>query len=283
MRDKEASSTALFALMVRAYHQRFDAEPKILDDPASVALAKHFQGAGGNPLWVWPRQILNPARAAVIVRSRFAEDVLREVATTSPCQYVILGAGFDTFAHRRPPWAEAIPVFEVDHPATQESKRLALSQLAFYEPDNLRYCPVDLQRTPLPDALRQAGFDFDTPAVFAWLGVTMYITEAAIRSTLEFISSLPRSTTVVFTFVPTDSSLPDDERRALSGFIERAAAGGEPFISRFAPTEILGLLGELRYKDVRHVLPTEAQDLYFTGRTDGLAAASIEQVIQARV
>ncbi len=121
MRDAEISSTAIFTTMLRAHHQTIAAEPKILVDPVSQILAKHFDGsAAWTAFGTLSQEFLRNARAALVVRNRFAEDVLQEVAASGPCQYVILGAGFDTFAYRQPFWAQAISIFEVDHPATQE-------------------------------------------------------------------------------------------------------------------------------------------------------------------
>jgi methyltransferase (TIGR00027 family) len=284
MRDTKMSSTAVLTTVLRAMHQTIDGEPKILVDPVSEVLAKYFEGSaewtafsGLSP------EALSAARSAVVLRSRVTEDVLHEVAGCGPCQYVIMGAGFDSFAYRQPPWAKAIPIFEVDHPATQESKREVLRDLAISRPDNLRLCPVDFETTSLSDALARATFEFDVPSVFSWLGVTNYITEASIRSTLEFIRSMPPSSTVVFSFVPTDAALRDEDRRILSEIGRLAAGEGEPFISRFDPQELAELVSDIGFGTVDHLLPEVVADRYFKGRADGLPAPSAEQLMKATV
>jgi O-methyltransferase involved in polyketide biosynthesis len=138
MTEKQTSSTAIFTTMLRAVHQTTDSAPKILDDPVSVILAKQFERSAALVAFgALPQPLLRMTRSALILRNRFAEDVLQEVVSYGKCQYVILGAGFDTFAYRQPPWAQTTPIFEVDHPVTQESKRIVLIDAKIALPENL--------------------------------------------------------------------------------------------------------------------------------------------------
>lgn len=168
MHEKRASSTAILTTMLRAIHQINDSEPKILIDPVSTLLAKEFEKS---PEWIAfdavPDAFQKMTRAALILRSRYAEDILQEVVSCGKCQYVILGAGFDTFAYRQSSWTQAMQIFEVDLPITQESKRLVLQRSAIATPENLRYCAVDFQSTSLRDALAEASFEFNVPTVFS--------------------------------------------------------------------------------------------------------------------
>ncbi len=284
MHEKQTSITAILATMLRATHQTIDSEPKILIDPVSILLGKEFEGS---PEWIAfkavPESFKRMTRAALLLRSRYAEDVLQEVLSCGECQYVILGAGFDTFAYRQPSWSQATRIFEVDLPATQESKRMVLQKAGIATPENLRYCPVDLQKSPLRDALAKAAFEFNIPTVFSWLGVTQYISRPAIQSTFEFIRSLPKSSTVVFSFVPSDAVLVGQDRQLIAELGRVAAARGEPFLSRFDPEELQQLLYNLGFSSIYHLLPATAQQRYFTGRTDGLTAQGAEQLMRATV
>ncbi|MEZ4683533.1 MAG: class I SAM-dependent methyltransferase [Caldilineaceae bacterium] len=284
MAEKQISSTAMFTTMLRAVHQTTDSEPKILVDPVSVKLAEQFEGTA---MWAafgsLPAPLLRVIREALVLRNRFTEDVLQEVAIGDQCQYVILGAGFDTFAYRQPSWVKGTRIFEVDHPATQEAKRTVLHEASISVPENLYFCPVDFQQTSLRNALAEASFEFDVPSVFSWLGVTQYITQAAIQSTLEFIRSLPQSSTVVLSFIPIDAVLDEKERQFIAEFERLAAARGEPFLSRFDPKNLQKLLGYIGFSRVSYLSPEEAQERYFKGRADGLAAPSLEQLMRATV
>jgi methyltransferase (TIGR00027 family) len=284
MHDKKASSTAILATMLRAVHQMNDSEPKILIDPVSVLLAKEFEKS---PEWIAfdavPHSFQKMTRAALVLRSRYAEDILKEVVNCGECQYVILGAGFDTFAYRQPSWTQAMQIFEVDLPITQELKRTVLQRSAIAAPENLRYCPVDFQSMSLRDALAETSFEFNVPSVFSWLGVTQYISKSAIHATLEFIQSLPKSSTVVFSFVPSDSGLIDEDRQLIAELGRVAAAKGEPFLSRFDPEELKQLLYGIGFSSVYHLPPMTAQERYFAGRTDGLTAQKVEQLMRATV
>jgi methyltransferase (TIGR00027 family) len=282
MNEKQVSSTAILATMLRAIHQTIDSEPKVLIDPVSILLAKEFEKS---PEWIAfdavPEQFQKMTRAALILRSRYAEDILKEAVSRGKCQYVILGAGFDTFAYRQSSWARAIRIFEVDLAATQQSKRAVLQRAAIAAPENLRYCPVDFQSSSLRDALAEASFEFHIPSVFSWLGVTQYLSKSAIQATLQFIQSLPKSSTVVFSFVPSDPVLIDEDRQLITELGRVAAARGEPFLSRFDPEELQQLLYDIGFSSVYHLLPAIAQERYFAGRTDGLTAQGVEQLMRA--
>jgi O-methyltransferase involved in polyketide biosynthesis len=148
-------------------------------------------------------------------------------------------------------------------------------------PDNLHFCLTDFQRESLADDLAKTSFDFNTPSVFSWLGVTQYLSDAAIRSTRQFIQSLPQSSTVVFSFLPTDISLPEGDRHLLTEIDRLATASGDPFLSRFTPEDIQQLLRTMGFGSVYHLLPEEAQERYFKNRADELVPIRAEQLIRA--
>src|SRR5262249_52440962 len=140
-------------------------------------------------------------RAFVVVRSRFAEDTLRAATDQGVRQYVVLGAGLDTFAYRNP--RADVRVFEVDHPDTQAWKRDLLARTGIAIPEGVTHVPIDFQAQSLGEGLAAHGFRTDVPAFFSWLGVTMYLADAAVRSTLAWVAqaNAPGSG-IVFDYVP---------------------------------------------------------------------------------
>ena len=230
-----------------------------------------------------PPSLLTFARSALVLRARYAEDVLEEVATEGPCQYVVLGAGFDTFAWRQPEWADRLTVFEVDHPATQAQKRKLLREIGFAEPANLRPCGVDFEKTSLQDGLAAAGFDPGCLTMVSWLGVTQYLTGGAIRQTLAFVQTLKPGSSLVFSFILREDDLDESEREMLGPFLDAGAAQGEPFLSRFSPGELLAELSAMGYRKVDHFSPEEAARRYFANRTDQMRPPVVEQLMRATV
>lgn len=284
MWDHQPSSTAIFVNQLRAEHQLADAEPKILVDPVVVDFARLFQNATALDAFAEMSQAsLDMLRSTLVCRSRFVEDTLRDFAAQEFCQYGLLGAGFDTFAYRRPAWAEEIPIFEIDHPMTQAAKRAVLEDAGCQIPPNVHFCQIDFQTQTLREALSPTPFAFDTPTVFSWMGVTQYITHAAFRATLDFVLSLPRSTTIVFSFIATDDVLNEDDRAMVVDIEGPVAVEGEPWISRYNPIQLKTLLCDMGFSDVFHLAPETAQEQYFGTRTDRLEAPRVEQLIRATV
>src|SRR5277367_3080945 len=189
MLDTRASTTALRVAMRRAAHQIFD-DPKVFDDPVALAIigpegVAQLQGAAGKQ----HTRIARYLRAFMAVRSRYAEDELARSIARGATQYVILGAGLDTFAYRNPYPESALRVFEVDYPATQEWKHNRLAAAGIAIPASVTFAPVDFERQTLSEGLRDAGFDPARVTFFSWLGVTMYLMEETVMSTFGFIAS----------------------------------------------------------------------------------------------
>jgi len=218
-------------------------------------------------------------RSNFAFRSRFAEDALREAVAAGAHQFVLLGAGFDTFPYRQPPWSNALRIFEVDHPASQAFKKRRLAAMGIVPPTNLTYCPVDFENVSLKTGLHVASFDEAHPAFFSWLGVTQYLTHDAVRGTLEFVRSLAVGTQIVLEMVLPDSVLPESERQVAKFAADASAARGEPWLSRFTPEEMGALLAELGYRSWFHLTPVEAQARYFQDRRDGLSAPVMAQLL----
>ena len=254
--------------MRRAAHQLYDARPLVFDDPVAVpilgtAYADELRRTPQRPDRPWSIGL----RAFMVARSRYAEDNLARAVANGVTQYVLLGAGLDTFAHRNP--HPGLHVFEVDHPATQQWKRELLDAGSLPEPDHHTYVPVDFERQTLASQLAAAGFDSSIPTFFSWLGVVPYLTLAAFRSTISFIAAQPHGTGVAFDYAQPREALPPFERLALDSLAARVKQAGEPFQLFFTPAEAAAELAAFRA--IEDLGTPELNARYFTGRTDGLA------------
>jgi len=216
-------------------------------------------------------QFTSPFRASIVARARFIEDLVVEQAGRGVGQYVILGAGLDTFAQRRPEIATRLRIFEIDKPGTQAWKRQRLVELGYGVPDWLRLVPVDFEAgDDWGQRLAAAGFDAGKPAVVVSTGVSMYLTKDAIMATLRQVAALAPGSTFAMTFlVPIERADPE-VRPGLQMAEKGARASGTPFISFFTPEEMLTLARAAGFKDVRHVSAAALAQRYFSGRTDGL-------------
>jgi methyltransferase (TIGR00027 family) len=257
--------------MRRAAHQLFDPAPRVLEDPIAIPIigpeaTRKIADAPSKQ----NRSTARSARAFMAVRSRFAEDALARAVARGTRQYVILGAGLDTFAYRNPYPAETLRVFEVDHPATQAWKRRKLTAGSIAVPAWLTYVPVDFEREALADRLAAAGFDPSRPAFFCWLGVTMYLTEEAFASTLSLIAGTAPGGGVAFDYAVPRSQLRWRDRFALAWLSYRVAKAGEPFRSFFAPSALRARLESLGFTSIDDLDRDEINARYFAGRPDGL-------------
>jgi methyltransferase (TIGR00027 family) len=216
-------------------------------------------------------QFTRPFRASIVARARFIEDLVAERAERGVAQYVILGAGLDTFAQRQPQLASRMRVFEIDRPGPQAWKRQRLIELGLGVPPFLRLVPVDFEAGDAWWAeLNAAGFDSSRPAVVASTGVSMYLTKEAIAATLRQTAALAAGSTFAMSFMlPIELADP-----TVRPGIERAAAGaranGTPFISFFTPAEMLSLARDCGFRDAQHVSADALAQRYFTSRSDGL-------------
>jgi methyltransferase (TIGR00027 family) len=272
MPDKEAAApdgTAVRVALWRALHVETDPPPHILDDPIGLKLAAPESGwrdrPDMNPVFT------APFRASIVARARFIEDLVAERAECGIGQYVLLGAGLDTFAQRRPQIASRLRVFEVDQPGHQAWKRQRLVELGYGMPDWLRFVPVDFEAGDAWwDKLPAAGFDPRRPAVVASAGVSMYLTKDAIAATLRHVAALAPGSTFAMTFLLPLEMADPEMRPGLERAVEGAKASGTPFLSFFTPPEILALAREAGFREARHVSAADLALRYFAGRTDGL-------------
>jgi methyltransferase (TIGR00027 family) len=266
MEETAPSRTALRVALRRAAHQLIDT-PLVFTDPIAVPILGLEYA---DELRRTPRRDDRPfsisLRAFMVARSRYAEDNLHRAVESGIRQYVLLGAGLDTFAYRNP-WPQ-LRVFEVDHPATQQWKRELLRKNGIAVPASANYIPVDFERQSLPEQLSASGFDIHAPAFFAWLGVVPYLTLSAFRSTVSFIASQPPGSGVVLDYTLPRESLPPLERWAHDSLASRVQKAGEPFQLFFTPQTIAAEFAA--FSHIEDLGPEQINARYFSGRHDKL-------------
>ncbi|WP_105131630.1 class I SAM-dependent methyltransferase [Burkholderia sp. BE12] len=267
--DDAPDGTAARVALWRALHVELDAPPHVLADEIGLQLLAPEPG--------WQQrgdmdpQFTRPFRASIVARARFIEDLVAGQAARGVSQYVILGAGLDSFVQRRPDMASRVTVFEVDQPAPQRWKQRRLVEFGFGVPDWLRFVPVDFEaKQSWRDALVGAGFDAGKPAVVVSTGVSMYLTREANAAALREAASLAPGSTFAMTFLLPLENADPDVRPGLEMAAKGARASGTPFISFFMPAQIQALAREAGFAKAEHVSAAELTRRYFADRTDGL-------------
>jgi methyltransferase (TIGR00027 family) len=279
--NTEPDHTAVRVALWRALHVQVDSSPYVLEDEIGLRLI------APNDEWL-QRADMDPKfssgfRASIVARARFVEDLITEqLNQKNVTQYVILGAGLDTFSQRRPEIASKIRVFEVDQPGTQAWKRQRLMDLGFGIPEWLHFVPVDFEAgSSWWEQLQAADFDTNRPAVVVSTGVTQYLTKEAIDATLRQVANLAPGSTLAMTFLLPFDRTETVERSKVDKAEKGARASGTPFISFFTPLEMLEMARQAGFRDVQHVSSADLNKRYFTGRKDGLQLPSGEEFLVA--
>jgi len=282
MKPDRPSATAYRVAMQRAAHQILD-RPRVLDDPIALRIV----GAGAEArIRADPRRFESSYGRALrwflVARSRCAEDTLSERVAAGVRQYVVLGAGFDTFAFRNPYPPGTLRVFEVDHPATQGGKRRRLAAAGIAEPASLTFVPVDFETQALPDRLAACGFDAGAPACFSWLGVTMYLSREAVMSTLAFVAARPRGSGITFDYMIPPSSLPLLRRIGFHLLAHRLRMAGEPWRTWFEPAAFAAELRGLGFTSLEELDYGALRARYFADGAAPIGGRSVGHVMTAR-
>jgi methyltransferase (TIGR00027 family) len=276
---EEPDSTAVRTALWRAMHVQVDPPPHVIDDEVGLRLVAPDDGWRSRP--DMDPVFTSGFRGAMVARARFIEDLIAEQADRGVGQYVLLGAGLDSFAQRRPELASRLQIFEVDRPGPQAWKRQRLIELGFGVPEWLRLVPVDFEADSWWDELADAGFDVGKPAVVASTGVSMYLTKEANAATLSQIASFAPGSTLAMTFLVPMELLDEEDRSGLQMAMNGARASGTPFISFFQPPDLLALAHDAGFRDARHVPISDLAERYFAGRTDGFRPSSGEDLLVA--
>jgi methyltransferase (TIGR00027 family) len=276
----EPDNTAVRTALWRALHVDIDPPPHVLEDRVGLQLVA--------PDDTWrERPDMDPVgtrgfRAAIVARARFVEDLVADQTAGGVAQYVILGAGLDTFAQRRPELGERLRIFEVDQPGTQAWKRRRLVELGFGVPDWLRLVPIDFESgESWWDGLSEAGLEPGRLAVVASTGVSMYLTKDATAATLRQLATLAPGSTLVMSFLLPAELVDEADRSGLEVSARGARASGTPFVSFFTPDEIVAMTRDAGFVEMRHVSGRELAERYFAGRPDGLRPSSGEDLVVA--
>lgn len=301
MDAERASRTAIATAYFRAHHYAH-ANPKIFEDPLAgpllhaddVAPLERFLLAGvakHNPELAasgTDRETLIGLAlrglAVVLARARFAGERLAEAMREGTAQYVIIGAGLDTFALRRPDLRERLRVIEIDHPATQAFKRGRIRDAGLDEPPNLHFAPADLEREGLAEVLARTPYDRARPAFFSWLGVTMYLTDEAIRATLRSLRSVSAAgSQLVFDYLDRAAFGPGDRSPTRARLFEIVRRVGEPMIFGFDPSTLEGELAKEGFRLVEDLGPEAQEERYYQNRCDGLRPTGTAHLARAAV
>lgn len=269
------------AAEARGTHRLRDRPPWVLDDPfALVLVGPEWEEIAAETRAVVREPLARQGRAGVVARSRYAEDRL---AASGHSQYVVLGAGLDSFAWRRPDLVGPLAVFEVDHPATSAWKRARAAVLALPTHERHVFVPVDFEAQALRDGLDAAGFDPSRPALFAAVGVAMYLTAEALETTLRAVSTGAAGSEVVFSYNVALPFLDDAGREYLEAVSQRVARTGESLRSSFSPADAEVLVERCGLVVAEHPTTDDLCDRYFSGRPDGLRPYTLERLLSARV
>lgn len=272
--------TAIRVALWRAMHAELDAKPLVFEDTIGLKLA--------SPEDSWrERGDMHPIgtkgyRASIVGRARFIEDLVEQKVKEGISQYVILGAGLDSFVQRKYELASKLNVFEIDEPATQDWKKERLEKLGYKIPNNLHFVPVDFESgESWLDKLGSSGFDLTKPSVIASTGVAMYLTKEANLSTWKKIASLAPGSVYAMTFMLPPELVEPEDRGPYEFVMKRAAEAGTPFLSLFSPAEVSDLAKQAGFKTVKHVSRLDIIKKYFDGRADNLKPSSGEEFLIA--
>ncbi len=284
MKENRPSATAQRVAMRRAAHQLLD-DLKVFDDPIALRIVGKDDASAlqAHPHQFETTPLSSYLRAFVAARSRYAEDELALSVGRGINQYVILGAGLDTFAYRNRYPEGMLRVFEVDYPTTQTWKRARLEEVGITLPGDLTFAPVDFETQTLEEGLRSAGYESGKRTFFSWLGVTEYLTAEVVMTTLRFIVSAPVESGVVFDYMISPSLLTPTQRSSFDALSKRVASAGEPWKAFFDPELLTRGLRAMGFRYVEDNGPEKINAKYFKNRKDGLRVGSLSHIINAQV
>ena len=265
LRSGQPSATARGAALSRALHQLLDAPP-VFEDRFAVPVVAPVSPAELRATLESSRAL----RASIALRSRYAEDLLAQAVAGGVRQYVVLGAGLDTFALRNPHRPKGLRVFEVDHPATQAFKRERLSALKIGARAGTVFVPVDFETQDLRTQLRRGGVRLDRPVFFSMLGVVIYLTDEAVMATMDVVRQCARGSRIAFSYSVPHDQLGEAQLAARRRSMERVAAAREPWITFYDPGTLAARLRDRGFRATHDLTPEEANQRYFANRPDGL-------------
>ena len=291
MKAAKASRTSDNSAAMRAMHFMRHGEPKIFEDPYAIRLTSRFwRTVTENRFlyWLFNRDSLygwiHPVIGDLVARARYTEEQLESAIREGVSQYVLLSAGMDSFALRRRDLVDSVAIFEIDHPATQRSKKKRLAEIGIPLPKSHFFLPVDFERESLAEALSKSSFSDGLPAFFSWLGSIVYIEKSAVLRTLGDVASCAaRGSKIVFSYCDAQPLEGGPSSEAFRSLLKATHRRGEPFITGFREEELWDELHRLGFEIVERLSSDEIQRRYFWGRTDGLTMLDHIHFIYARL
>lgn len=277
MTAKQPDNTALRTALWRALHVLTDDKPYVIDDCVGLDLISPEPGWQERPDMKFTRSL----RASVVARARFIEDIAKEQIAQGVNQYVLLGAGLDSFAQRNTNLHTAI--YEIDQPDTLSWKEEKLIEKGYKIPDNLHFVPVNFETSSWMDELINKGFDITQRAIVSCTGVTLYLTREAIVETLKTLATLASGSTVAISFYLPADQLEGDDKKLMEMSVKGAAASGTPFVSFFSVDEITRIAEDCGLNEIRTISTRDMTDNYFGNRTDNLVPANGEFFLVATI
>jgi len=276
---KEPDNTAVRTALWRALHTQVDEKPLVFNDEIGLKLVAPSDNWQERPDMKFTKRI----RASIVARARFIEDLIIEQCKNGISQYVILGAGLDTFAQRQPEIASKLQIFEIDQPDTLKWKEKRLIELGYNIPEFLHFVPVNFEISSWWEELLKTPFNINKPALIVCTGVTLYLTKEAIIDTLRQIKSLTKGSKLAMTFNLPIELLDEEDKPLIEMSIKGAREAGTPMISFFSPKEILDMAKKVGFKEPRTISTKDMQQLYFENRIDDFLPASGEVFLLASI
>lgn len=292
MNKDQVSLTAMISAFGRAYHSK-KAAVKIFDDFLAESMMTsekyeeighnlagavsffdpEFAATGPDEKAALARVLQLHSSSITLCRAAYTEEVLEAAVNKGLDQYVILGAGLDTFAFRRPDLMKKLSVFELDHPATQQYKQKRLEELDWSIPERLHLIPIDFSADDLGEALGNSAFDPERPVLFSWLGVTYYLAIEDVRATLKKIADISSSgSMVIFDYLDEDAFDPEKVSLRVRKMIQITGVAGEPMKTGFDPKSIGDMALELGLEAVENLEPSQIQQRWFSKQREGMRA-----------
>ena len=272
--SEKPSKTAALVAAARAYHLKRARPPIFVDQFAIDLCGKPWHTVVSNRLLAWFMvdillRALKPLIMAPIVRAKFCENRVEQAAAEGIQQYVIIGAGYDSFAMRRTDLAEKLTIFELDQTATQQEKRLRMKESGIPEPENVRFISADLNKDDMFEVLVQSGFDASKPAIFSWFGVTYYLPLDTVKETLlKVAENAAHGSELLFDYLTKFSSTPEKWQKNQTKLADSVAAKGEPLITGLDPDQIEPFVRECGFVEVENPQISEIEKRYFSDRAD---------------
>ncbi|RZJ33411.1 MAG: SAM-dependent methyltransferase [Flavobacterium sp.] len=279
MTRKQPDNTAIRTALWRALHVFVDDKPPVIEDRVGYELIKPDKDWQERPDMKYTKRL----RASIVARARFVEDIAKDEIENGVMQYVLLGAGLDSFAQRNAAVSSRVDIYEIDQPDTLAWKEEKLIQNGYEIPTNLHFVPVDFEKSSWWDELIKKGFDINSTTFVSCTGVTLYLTKDAIADTLKRMVSLAAGSTVAISFYLPLEQLDEEDKPLLEMAIKGASASGTPFVSFFRIDEIVKLADDIGLTHIQTISTKEMTERYFIRRTDNLVPASGEFFLVARI